>query len=170
MGKREKALAMLRFFTEDSVLPYNWNHMAEVVHARKRAPSYIGDMPHTWVGSGYINAVRSIFAFEHDARIVMAAGIDPTWPAKGGVNVSKLPTQYGTLTYAINDTEQGIVIDVRGKAVPPQGFEIPLPEAWQDHIVMIDGESADVVDGTVRFDALPVKIVLVRPWWGRWMN
>jgi len=51
MGQRENGLTMLRYFLKDSVRPFGWNHMAEVVYARPRTPSYIGDMPHTWVGS-----------------------------------------------------------------------------------------------------------------------
>ncbi|MDP3787455.1 MAG: discoidin domain-containing protein, partial [Candidatus Omnitrophota bacterium] len=77
MGQRERGLTMLRYFTKDSVRPYGWNHMAEVVYAKPRTPSYIGDMPHTWVGSGYIDAVRTMFVYEANDKLVLGAGIDP---------------------------------------------------------------------------------------------
>jgi hypothetical protein len=161
MGDREKALAMLRYFTENSVYPYGWNHMAEVVHARKRAPSYIGDMPHTWVGSGYINAVRSIFAYEDDGQIIVAAGVDPEWPAREDVQVDRLPTQYGTINYEIKQHPDMIAMDLDGKAEPPRGFAIPLPEAWQDLAVTVNDEPAEIdAKGRVLVDSIPAVILL----------
>jgi hypothetical protein len=159
MGKRYKGLAMLRYFIEDSVRPYGWNHFAEVVHARPRAPSYIGDMPHTWVGSGYISAVRSIFAYEHEGALIVAAGIDPQWAGEG-VTVEKLPTQYGLLDYTVRATEDGVVIAVSGDAAPPEGFSIPLPSAWSEKTVTIDGEPVDVEGGVIEFENVPVEITL----------
>jgi len=159
MGDREKGLAMLRYFTENSVYPHNWNHMAEVIHARKRAPSYIGDMPHTWVGSGYINAVRSIFVYEDNGTLVAAAGIDPKWVDDSGVNVARLPTQYGKLNYRIEKGKaDSVIIQVTGEASPPEGFEIPLPDAWKAMTVELNGEQIDPVNGLIVFDTLPARI------------
>ena len=45
--------------------------------AMPAAPKFIGDMPHTWVGSGFVEAVRDLFAYERedDRALVLAAGI-----------------------------------------------------------------------------------------------
>jgi hypothetical protein len=40
MGMRDHGLTMLRYFVKDSVRPYGWNHMAEVVHAKPGAVIY----------------------------------------------------------------------------------------------------------------------------------
>ena len=78
--------------------PLGWNHLAEVVHSDPRLGVYIGDMPHTWVGSGYISAVRNMFAYEHRGELVLAAGIDAKWAGEGGVTVETLPTQFGPIS------------------------------------------------------------------------
>ena len=68
------------FFLDD-IRPQGWNHWAEVVHKDYRANKYIGDMPHTWVGSEYINAIRTMFVYEDfsDTTLYIGAGIDPAW-------------------------------------------------------------------------------------------
>ncbi|MBN1384474.1 MAG: discoidin domain-containing protein [Elusimicrobia bacterium] len=157
MGYRERALTMMRYFLNDSVRPYGWNHMAEVVHARDRAPSYIGDMPHTWVGSGYINAVRSIFLYEEGDKLVLAAGVDPRW-FKTGITVSGLPTIYGKVNYTIKEKDKIVTMDIKGNLKPPGGFEVPLPEKFKNAKVTINGKKAEVKDGTVIFSRLPAVI------------
>jgi hypothetical protein len=166
MGDRQKALVMLRYFTEDSVRPYTWNHMAEVVHAKKRAPSYIGDMPHTWVGSGYVSAVRTIFAYELEGQLILAAGVDPAW-FKEGITVKDLPTLYGNISYSITKKNDIITIELKGKAKPPQGFVIPLPEEFMGKMITLNGDSVSkeaismgVMDGNIKFDKIPMKITI----------
>lgn len=126
MGQRQRALTMLRHFTSDSTRPYGWNHFAEVVYADPRTPSYLGDMPHTWVGSGYIDAVRNMLAYESNDSLILCAGIDPAW-LKKGVTVKELPTNYGTISYTIKKTKHGIAFSVDGTAKPPKGFILRLP-------------------------------------------
>ncbi len=127
MGMRDHGLTMLRYFVKDSVRPYGWNHMAEVVHAKPRAPSYIGDMPHTWVGSGYIDAVRTMFVYEDNGKLVLGAGLDPEWFEKG-IEVRDLPTLYGKVCYKIVKKEDKIEYFIYGNAKPPRGFKFVLPK------------------------------------------
>jgi hypothetical protein len=159
MGDRQRALIMLRYFTEDSVRPYAWNHMAEVVHAKKRAPSYIGDMPHTWVGSGYVSAVRTIFAYELEGQLILAAGVDPQW-FEEGVVVKDLPTLYGDISYSIAKKDNVITIELKGQAEPPQGFIIPLPEELKDKAVSCNGQTLNIYNGNIVFNDLPSTIIL----------
>jgi hypothetical protein len=159
INQRDRGLAVLRYFTKDSTRPYGWNHLAEVIHAKPRAPSYIGDMPHTWVGSDYINAVRSIFAYEQRDSLVLAAGIDPKW-LEQGVRVENLPTQFGAVNYELKRQDAGVVITVDGQAVPPGGFAIPLPESLAGMTAEVDGQPAQIENGALRFQKLPVAIRL----------
>ena len=159
LGMRREALQLLRYLVRDAVFPPEWNHMAEVVHARRRAPSYIGDMPHTWVGSDYINAVRSIFSFVQDDTLVLAAGVDPAWLAQG-VTVKRLPTQYGQIDYTMKKLGDHIIFEASGNLSPPNGFELPLPREFQGMTATMNGNPAVIKDGAIHFDTLPVKIEL----------
>jgi hypothetical protein len=163
IGQRDRALAVLRYFTSQSARPFAWNHLAEVVHAKPRAPSYIGDMPHTWCGSDYINAVRSIFAFERGESLVLAAGVDPQWLAQGGATVRDLPTQFGSVSYAFTEDGPGLSFKAEGTAAPPKGFEVPLPDEFKKLSVEIDGQPAAAADGVLRFEKLPVQARLFTP-------
>ena len=160
LGQRERALAMFRHFMKDSMRPHNWNHMAEVIHATPRAPSYIGDMPHTWVGSDYINAVRSIFSYVHEDAIVLAAGVDPAW-LESGVRVEHLPTQYGEVAYSMKRDGKSVVFEASGSVNPPKGFVLPLPASLASMKASVNGKAAKAdPDGGLRFSELPVTIRL----------
>lgn len=100
LDQRERAHELLAFFMNDR-RPRGWNHWAEVVWKDPAAPRFIGDMPHTWVGSDFIRSVRAIFAYEDDGgNLVLAAGIPAAWlEAPGGVEVEALPTYFGHLSY-----------------------------------------------------------------------
>ena len=59
-------------------------------------------MPHTWVGSDFIRAVRSLFVYEREAdqALVIGAGIPAAWAKSAeGITVRRLPTWHGTLNY-----------------------------------------------------------------------
>jgi len=157
MNQRERALEMLRYFTSQCTRPHNWNHLAEVVHAKPRSPSYIGDMPHTWCGSDYINAVRSIFAYEGGDRLVLAGGVDPAW-FKDGIEVKGVPTQFGPVDYTIREAGDAVTIRVSGAAAPAGGFAIPLPESLKSKTATVDGQPAAVTNGAVQFAKLPAEI------------
>jgi hypothetical protein len=157
MGQRERALVMLRHFVKDSVRPFGWNHMAEVVHARYRAPSYIGDMPHTWVGSGYINAVRAIFEYEQMGELTLGAGLDPAW-FREGVTVKDLPTLFGPISFTVRQADANVLFDVTGRAAPPDGFRLPLPAQLAGRTATVNGMATPVENGVIRFARLPARV------------
>ncbi len=130
MDERERGLAMLRYFTKDSVRPYGWNHMAEVVYAKPRTPSYIGDMPHTWVGSGYIDAVRTMFVYDDNGKLILGEGLAPEWFDQG-IEVKDLPTPYGKICYVIKKEGDTIKYFIYGTAKPPKGVKFVLPKEFK---------------------------------------
>ena len=151
---------MLRVFTYNSARPPAWNHLAEVVHGRYRAPSYIGDMPHTWVGSGYISAVRALFAYEEGDQLILAAGIDPDW-LSDGIRVRNLPTAFGPIHYEIRRTNGRIDMTIDGKAAPPDGFSIRLPREFRTWEFRLNGEIAAAADASYQVAALPATLELL---------
>jgi hypothetical protein len=153
LGWRERALDALRFFVRDAVRPAAWNHMGEVTHTSLRTPAYIGDMPHTWVGADYVNAVRSLFVFEDNDALVLAAGIDPAWLAEG-VLAENLPTQFGTVGYRMRLVAGALHIDLDGRAAPPGGISLPLPASLAGVPVVLNGQPHAVEDGILRLDRI----------------
>jgi hypothetical protein len=102
LGRREAALELLRFFLSDR-RPPPWNQWPEIAWRDQKAPAHVGDLPHTWIAAEYVLAVRSLFAYEVEARrsLVLAAGLSPEWLEGTGVEVKAMPTLYGALSYSL---------------------------------------------------------------------
>ncbi|MEJ2595039.1 MAG: hypothetical protein P8100_07915 [bacterium] len=93
-----------------------------------RQPGFIGDMPHTWVGSDFINAIRSLFVYEneYDRSLVVAAALYQDWiDAPGGMSVESFPTYYGELSYAIKKEKDHYLFKLYGNLeLPENGIRI----------------------------------------------
>jgi len=103
LDQPERAHELMEFFLRDQ-RPHGWNQWAEVVWKDYRFPGYIGDMPHTWVGSDFINAVRSMFVYEneYDQSLVLGSALYQDWiDSPSGMSVENLPTYYGEISYSI---------------------------------------------------------------------
>ncbi|MCK4914071.1 MAG: discoidin domain-containing protein [Planctomycetes bacterium] len=125
LGRIADAQMLLEFFVEDGVRPFAWNHMGEVVHGDLRTPSYIGDMPHTWVGAGLVNAIRDLLVYEDRGQLVLAAGVYDKWLDKG-VSVSNLQTWWGPISYTLKRDKNGqAVLKLKCSQQPPNGFVVP---------------------------------------------
>ncbi|MFP5247272.1 MAG: discoidin domain-containing protein, partial [Thermoanaerobaculia bacterium] len=59
LGQPDRARDLIRFFL-GHMRPAGWNQWAEVVWRDERAPKFIGDMPHTWVGSDFIRSILDL--------------------------------------------------------------------------------------------------------------
>ncbi|MFA6598124.1 MAG: discoidin domain-containing protein [Ignavibacteriaceae bacterium] len=124
LNQPERARALLDFFFKDQ-RPPGWNHWAEVVWKDPKTARFIGDMPHTWVGSDFISSLRSFFVYEDESNksLVLGAGILPEWlESTEGISCNNLQTYYGTISYSIKrnkDKSFDILID--GKMKIPDG-------------------------------------------------
>jgi len=125
LGIIKDAQMLLEFFVSDGVRPSNWNHLAEVVHGDLRTPSYIGDMPHIWVGAELINSIRDVLVYEDRGRLVLAAGVPDSWLAQG-VSVRNLQTWWGAISYDLKRQNDGqVVLELRCSKQPTNGFVVP---------------------------------------------
>jgi hypothetical protein len=125
LGRHQDARMLLDFFVQDGVRPAAWNHLAEVVHGDLRTPSYIGDMPHTWVGAELINSIRDMFVYEDRGKLVLAAAIPGHWIDEG-ISVRNLQTLYGPISYTIKRDKSGtVILDLNCSKQPPNGFLTP---------------------------------------------
>ena len=137
LDQPDRAHELIDFFLKDQH-PQGWNHWAEVVWGKPRFPGFIGDMPHTWVGSDFINAIRSMFVYEneYDQSLVLASALYQDWiDAPEGMSVENLPTYYGEISYSIKKSNDSYNISIKGDVKLPanginirnfNGFKLPL--------------------------------------------
>ena len=164
LGWRERAHELLDwFFTHQR--PAGWNHWAEVVSHEERVPRFLGDMPHTWVGSDYVRSVLDMFAYERDSdqSLVVAAGVLPAWLSpEPGVVVTDLPTRWGLLHYDLFLQGNRIVMHIgEGVQVPPGGIAVRAPMAADAQDAWVDGRRVYLnADREAIIRKVPATIVL----------
>jgi hypothetical protein len=164
LGQRERAFEVLEYFLRDQ-RPAAWNQWAEVVWRDPGVPKFIGDMPHTWVGSGFLRALRSLFVYERgaDAALVVGAGVPAEWVTHGAeVAVKRLPTHYGVLNYSLRaEGPKAVRLRLGGDVLVPAGriaVYSPLTEPLR--AVTVNGiERSDFEAHHVVIDAFPAEIV-----------
>jgi hypothetical protein len=152
---------MLAYFMRDR-RPAGWNHWAEVVDREPRHARFIGDMPHTWVGSDFIRSLLAMLAYERgaDQALVVAAGVPLRWlQAPGGVAVSGLRTRFGPLWYRAEASGGGtIVVTIAGGlAVPPGGVVLDLPLDAPPRRVTVGGRRRPA-SGPIVVRSLPARV------------
>jgi len=127
LGQAARARELLAYFFDDQ-RPRAWSQWAEVVHRNPREPQFLGDMPHTWVGSDFIRSALDFLAYESGDALIVAAGISREW-AQQGVDVRNLHTYYGTLDYSIRpDDANTLRVRIGGDVrVPKDGIRIVSP-------------------------------------------
>jgi len=158
LGWRERAGELLAWFL-DQRRPAGWRHWAEVVWREERVPRFIGDMPHTWVGSDYVRSALDMFCYERrgdggvkegEAALVLAAGLPAAWLEEGGVAVAGMPMPYGTLSYALWREGGDVVLEIGGGLRVPAGGLVLRPpvegmRATVDGRPIATGDAGEVV-------------------------
>ena len=147
LGQKRRAVDILDFFLADQ-RPPAWNEWGEIAWRDATAPRFIGDMPHTWVGAGFIRAVRAMLAYERedDDALVLAAGIPAEWVmSDAGVKVRRLPTHYGVLNYSLRgESVDTVRLRVTGDvALPPGRIVVPSPLARPLRAVLVNGKPVE---------------------------
>jgi hypothetical protein len=150
LGRRPEAHELLSFFLADRRIP-PWNQWPEISWRDPLGPSFIGDMPHSWIGAEYVLAVRSLFAYEREAdqSLVVAAGVAPAWLDEGGeVVVRNLPTYYGKLSYRLRRASpQSLHLQLSGDMAIPAGGVVVMPPLSGPLVrVEINGRSNDALE------------------------
>ena len=99
LGQPERAHEALEFFMNDR-RPPGWNQWPEVIHREPRAAKFIGDLPHTWCGSDFVNSMRMMFLYERDPddALVLLAGVPADWVSEEPVGFRNMPTYGGRVT------------------------------------------------------------------------
>ncbi len=133
----------------------------------EREARFIGDMPHTWVGSDFIRSVLDMFVYERGSttdqtnELALAAGLPTEWLVGGGVTIGGLPTPYGELGYTLVRDGDAVVMEIEaGLEIPAGGLILdpPLPKTVTETVV--NGEKKTPIAGKpVVIRSVPARIV-----------
>jgi len=105
--------------------PKAWNQWGEIAYHDRTPCRFVGDMPHTWVGSGAILSILSMFAYEEHDTIMLGAGVPSAWLDDGHpIGVRSLVTRFGTLSYTLDKAGNTLTIEISPGCNPPDGFRI----------------------------------------------
>lgn len=164
LGQKEHAHDLLQFFLSDQ-RPQAWNHWAEVVGRNANEPRFIGDMPHTWVGSDFIRAVRNMFVYEtDDDALVLGAGILADWVRDPvGVEIKRLQTYYGVLNYSMKSEGNKVLVQLTGGVRAPKGgIVLKSPFAEPIRSVRVNGKTSKAfTNDEAMIAAFPVEVEMV---------
>ncbi|HYN41230.1 MAG TPA: coagulation factor 5/8 type domain-containing protein, partial [Thermoanaerobaculia bacterium] len=164
LGRRADVLHLLEVFFRD-LRPPEWNQWGEVVWRDPMTPKFVGDLPHTWVGSDFVRSFLDMFAYEReeDSSLVVAAGLPEAWVRSArGVSVKGLITPYGPLDLSLTAQGKGIRIRLSGlKSLPAGGLVIRPPLSSGARTATINGRPATPSpDGEVVVRSLPAEVVV----------
>lgn len=161
LGWRDRAHELIDFFLAHRCPPA-WRQWSEIVWSDSTTQRFLGDVPHTWVGSDFVRSALDLLAYEQveEESLVLAAGVPLTWlREEDGVRVRNLPTPYGPLSY--HAIAKGASVEMRidgGIEVPPGGIAVALPET---RAARVDGAPAPVDSrGRVIVRSLPAVVVV----------
>ena len=164
LGWRERAEELLDFFMAGR-RPAGWNGWAEVVGREPRAPRFIGDMPHAWVGADFIRSVLDLFAWERasDGALVLAAGIPAGWLREGpSVAVRRLRTPHGPLDYTLRREKQGLRFSIGRLSLPPGGIALRPPLEAPPRRVTVNGKPVSFSGEELVLRRLPATVLFER--------
>jgi hypothetical protein len=166
LNQPDKAHELINFFLKDQ-RPQGWHQWAEVVWKDYRHPAYIGDMPHTWCGSDFVNAVRSMFVYENelDKSLVIASALYQDWiDSPEGMSIQNMPTYFGEISYSIKKDENRYIFDIKGDLkLPENGLKIQnFNGSKMPSKVLINGiENKSFTDNVIKVKQVPVRLEIL---------
>jgi F5/8 type C domain len=163
LGRKAEAHEMLAFFMKDR-RPAAWNQWAEVVGRDPRAPLFVGDMPHTWVGTDFIRSFLDFFAVEREdergGSLLVGAGLPEEWVrAPGGAGVEGLRTLYGPLDLLVSMSGGEVRARIAGVRVPPGGLVLAWPLAGVPREATVNGKPAVIRGREILVREIPAEVV-----------
>ncbi len=163
LDQPDRAHELIEYFLND-IRPQGWHHWAEVVWNDYRHPGFIGDMPHTWVGSDFINAIRSMFVYEneYDQSLVLASALYQEWiDNPEGMSVKNMPTYYGDISYSIKKAQDHYRFNISGDLnLPSNGIRIRNFNGSKTPVkITVNGEEIrDFTQKEITVKALPADV------------
>jgi hypothetical protein len=150
LGHKERAYELLDWLISDQRLE-SWREWPEISWHDRRAPRFVGDIPHGWIASSFVRAVRRMIAYERtaDCALVLAAGVPEAWVREEpGVRVRGLRTHHGLLDLTMcAEGDDRVKVTIGGSIrVPEGGIVVESPYARALRAVVIDGVKSPPTD------------------------
>ena len=164
LGERQRANEALRWFMGHR-RPADWNQWGEVVWKDPATPRFVGDIPHTWVGSDFTRSVLDMLAYEReaDSALVVGAGVPASWvQEEPGIRVQGLRTWWGPLDLTMRRVRTTVRVTVDGGLrVPPGGVVLRSPLGRAPRAAFVNGRATPVsAAGDVVLRRLPAAVEL----------
>ncbi|MBN1384286.1 MAG: discoidin domain-containing protein [Elusimicrobia bacterium] len=143
LNQKSRALEIFNFLLTYR-RPAGWRQWSEAVYKPVRDNGYIGDMPHTWISSGFINTVRSMFVYELEENnsLILGAGIPEDWlKNENTVGIKNAPTYWGNLSYTMKKTGNNINVKIEGDLKVPGKIILKSPLAKSIKSVKINNKA-----------------------------
>jgi len=121
--------------------PRGWRHWAEVVWGAPRAPDYIGDMPHTWIGAEFSIAIRQMLLRENSSTLELFRAVPDAWWEGEGITLHELPTTFGTANLRAQRGGSRATVELALTGPSPERIIFRYPGAKQAHA---DGVARDI--------------------------
>lgn len=152
-GEPERAHEVMQYFF-DHMRPFGWRSWSETIFTDEREGGYLGDIPHSWVGSIYINLVRTLFVYEKGKALIVLAGVKKEWfVSPDGFNVGPLPTWFGDISMRTDKKAESIAVHISGSAQPQDGFFLPIPAGLR--VDSVSDPRTKITEEGVSFFRLP---------------
>jgi hypothetical protein len=167
LGQIDRAHEAMRFFLNDR-RPPAWNQWPEVVHRNPRTAKFVGDLPHTWCGSDFLNSIRMMFLFEReeDDALVLLAGIPPKWVSSRPVGFRDMPTYGGRISCTLarhSGNSDQLVANISGNCpIPDGGIRLTIPGGAANAADVNDHPAETDTDGRVVVRSLPAEVTIDR--------
>jgi hypothetical protein len=121
--------------------PPGWRGWAEVVWADMRAPEYIGDMPHTWIGAEFACAIRLMLLRENGPTLELFRAVPDGWWAGEGIALNDLPTAFGVANLRARRKKGRTTVELSLAGPAPERILVCYPSAKH---AWADGRACDI--------------------------
>jgi hypothetical protein len=121
--------------------PRGWRHWAEVVWGAPRAPEYVGDMPHTWIGAEFATAIRRMLLRENGSTLELFRAVPDCWWEGAGIALHDLPTAFGAANLTARRGQSQATIELSLAGPMPEQVTLRYPRVKQ---AQADGRPCDI--------------------------
>ncbi|MBV8106487.1 MAG: discoidin domain-containing protein [Hyphomicrobiales bacterium] len=140
LGRYDDAFRLLSVMLA-SRRPRGWRGWAEVVWSDMRAPEYIGDMPHTWIGAEFATAIRRMLVRENGGVLELFPAVPDAWWAGEGIALRQLPTGFGLVSLKARRSRSQATVELALTGAAPDRITFRYPGA---KLARADGHSCDI--------------------------